>query len=38
VKEENQWDHHAGPSGRHSPNKYHLPVARWMEVGSGGQL
>lgn len=22
---------------RHSPNKHHLPVARWMDVGSGGQ-
>jgi len=23
---------------RHSPNKRHLPVVRWMEVGSGGQF
>jgi len=33
--------HHAGPSGHtltHSPNKHHLPVARWLEVSSGGQF
>jgi len=29
--------HHTGPSGQ-TPNKQHLPVARWMDVGSGGQF
>ena len=26
------------PLDRHSPNEHHLPVARWMEVSSGGQF
>jgi len=26
------------PLDRHSPNKHHLPVARWMEVGCGGEF